>query len=126
MNPVTNGLLKALGNPQFKTFSEDWDRLESLVVEIYKQKSVSFAQQEEYFELRQRLVGTYAQLSPELARFWPRTKVKGAPVTGDPFLAVIDKLSAKEFLENWDVMKTLPAAREAFNQMLMEKIEAKS
>jgi hypothetical protein len=123
MNPVTRGLLKQLNDPDLDAFVESWDALEVLVVEIYKQKSLSFAQQEDFFRLQEALAPRYAALEADLHRYWPATKIKGQPVTADPFRAVIGKASAKEFVENWDAMKTLPAAREALNQLLMAKIE---
>jgi hypothetical protein len=125
MNPVTQGLLRELNDPKLDAFARDWGELEVLVVEIYKQKSLSFAQQEEFFELQERLRPSYSSLAPQLEAFWRKTGIKGELVTSDPFLAVLEKLSAKDFVENWDAMKTLPAAREAFNQLLMEKIEQK-
>jgi hypothetical protein len=123
VNPVTRGLLKELNDPELDAFVESWDALEMLVVEIYKQKSLSFAQQEEFFRVQEALTPRYAALEAELGRYWPATRIKGELVTADPFRAVIGKGSAKEFVENWDAMKTLPAAREALNQMLMGRIE---
>jgi hypothetical protein len=125
MNPVTQGLLRDLNDPKLDAFARDWGELEVLVVEIYKQKSLSFAQQEEFFELQERLRPSYAILAPQLEAFWRKTRIKGELVTTDPFLAVLEKQSAKDFVENWDAMKTLPAAREAFNQLLMDKLEQK-
>ena len=123
MNPVTRALLKQLGDRQLDVFAEDWDHLESLVVEIYRQKSLSFAQQENFFQLQERLRECYAQLREELALFWPHTKIRGEPVTADPFAALIGVQAAQEFVGNWDAMRTLPAAREALNQLLMARLE---
>jgi hypothetical protein len=125
MNPVTQGLLRQLNDPKLDAFARDWGELEVLVVEIYKQKSLSFAQQAEFFELQERLRPSYTILAPLLEAFWRKTRIKGELVTSDPFLAVLEKQSAKDFVENWDAMKTLPAAREAFNQLLMDKLEKK-
>jgi len=69
--------------------------------------------------------GSYADLAFQLAPFWRKAKIKGEVVIKDPFLSLIDKQSAKEFVENWEAMKTLPAAREALNEMLMARIEEK-
>lgn len=123
MNPVTRGLLKQLNDSELDAFVESWDALEVLVVEIYKQKSLSFSQQEDFFRLQEGLTPRYAALETELGRYWPATKIKGELVTTDPFRTVIGKGSAREFVENWDAMKTLPAAREALNQMLMAKLQ---
>ncbi len=125
MNPVTRALLRQLRDGQLNKFAEDWDNLESLVVEIYKQKSLSFEQQEEFFQLQKGLQERYAALREELGLFWPKTKVRGEPVIADPFAALIAKRAAQEFVGNWDAMRTLPAAREALNLMLMARIEKK-
>lgn len=123
MNPVTQSLLKQLNDPQLDAFAADWDVLTELVIEIYQQKSLTFAQQELFFELQERLRPAYRSLAAELEPHWRIARVKGELVVGNPFLAVIEKVSAKEFVENWDAMRTLPAARESLNLMLMERIE---
>ena len=125
MNPVTQGLLKKLKDPELDAFATDWDALNDLIIEIYQQKSASFQQQEFFFELQSRLQSSYPALSDSLSPFWRKAKIKGEVVRQDPFLTLIEKSSAKEFLENWDAMKTLPAAREALNEMLIAKIENK-
>jgi hypothetical protein len=123
MNPVTRSLLRTIADPQLDVFVTDWDRLEILIVDIYKQKSVSFAQQEEYFHLKQRLEHSLPSVGAELAPFWAGRKILGEQVTADPFAALIAKASAKDFVGDWDAMRTLPAAREALNQMLVARIE---
>lgn len=123
MNPVTQSLLKQLNDPQLDAFATDWDALTELVIEIYQQKSLTFAQQQRFFELQERLRPGYGGLAAELEPHWRTARIKGELVVGDPFLAVIEKASAKEFVENWDAMRTLPAAREALNMMLMARIE---
>lgn len=125
MNPVTQSLLKQLNDPQLDAFAADWDALNELVIEIYQQKSLTFAQQERFFELQERLRAAYPPLAAELEPHWRAARVKGELIVGDLFLAVIEKSSAKEFVENWDAMRTLPAAREALNMMLIERLERK-
>lgn len=124
MNPVTQGLLKQLNDPDSTRFAESWDQLEQLVIEIYKQKSVSFDQQTEFFAVREKLQTMYPKFSQELDRFWPHIKVKGELMIGNPLASILSKQGAKEFVENWDAMRTLPAAREALNQMLVARIES--
>ena len=126
MNPVTLALLKQVGDPQLDEFARDWEDLESLVVEIYQQNSVAFEQQQDFYQLRERLRQSYALLHEELDLFWPQTKIRGESVTTDPFIVVIGMEAAKGFLRNWDAMRTLPAAREALNHMLMARIERKA
>jgi hypothetical protein len=126
VNPITQALLKQLSDPQLGEFARDWEDLESLVVEIYQQNSVSFEQQQDFYQLRERLRQSYALLHEELDLFWPLTKIRGEPVTADPFITVIGMEAAKGFLGNWDAMRTLPAAREALNHLLIARIERKA
>ncbi len=123
MNPVTQALLKELNEPTLDAFVQDWDALNDLIIDIFKQRSLSFDQQEIFFEVQERLRKAYPNLATELEPFWRRTKIKGEVITSDPFQSLISKEAAKEFVENWDAMKTLPAAREALNEMLMTRIE---
>lgn len=125
MNPVTHGLLQQLNDPQLTAFATDWDTVTELVIEIYQQKSLTVEQQARFFEAQERLQAAYPPLAAELEPHWRMARVKGELVVGDPFLAVLDKRSAKEFVENWDAMRTLPSAREALNIMLMARIESK-
>lgn len=124
-NPVTQSLLKQINDPSLAAFVSDWDGLNDLVIEIYQQKSLTFEQQEHFFELQERLRAAYPAYAAKLAPHWRTARIKGELVVGDPFAAIIEKQGAKDFVENWDAMRTLPAAREALNNMLMEKIEKK-
>ena len=126
MNPVTQGLLRKLNDPSLRSFVENWDALNDLIINIYQQKSVTFEQQALFFELQNRLRTSYASFASELEPFWRNARVKGGLAIGDPFNTLIEKKSAKEFVENWDAMRTLPVAREALNEMLMKKADTKA
>jgi hypothetical protein len=126
MNPVTAALVKDLIDPALSTFVEDWDQLNDLIIEIFKQKSVSFEQQGLFFELQERLRQRYPNLAAALEPFWRAAQIKGELVVNDPFQGLFGKTSAREFVENWDAMRTLPTAREALNEMLMARVEKKS
>lgn len=123
MNPVTQGLLAQLNEPSLATFAQNWDDWESLIIEIYRQKTVSFAQQERFFVLREALQPEYAALAAELGQFWPHVRIKGESLTTNPFEALLVLPAAKQVVENWTAMRYLPAAREAINQLLMGRIE---
>ncbi len=125
MNPVTGALIKELKDPEWSAFAKDWDILNDLIIEIFKQKSLSFEQQELFFEVQERLRQRYPKFAAELEPFWRAAKIKGEVITSDPFQALFGKQSAREFVENWEAMRTLPAAREALNEMLIARIERK-
>lgn len=125
MNPVTRGLLQDIKDANLDAFAQEWDALEALIIEINRQKSLSFAQQEEFYDLQERLRQSYAPVKDEIDPFWRVAKIKAELLTTDPYLKIIESASAQEFLGNWLIMQTLPAAREAFNQMLMARIARK-
>ncbi len=125
MNPVTGALIKELKDPAWDAFAKDWDILNDLIIEIFKQKSVSFEQQELFFEVQGRLRQRYPNLAAEIDPFWRAAKVKGEVSVDDPFQTLFAKGSARDFVDNWEAMRTLPAAREALNEMLMARIEKK-
>lgn len=122
MNPVTRGLLQQIGDQKLETFAQEWDALEALIIEINRQKSLSFAQQEEFFDIQARLRESYGPVADELEPFWRIAKINGELLSGDPYCKLIEAKSARDFLGNWPAMQTLSAAREAFNQMLMARI----
>jgi hypothetical protein len=124
MNPVTRSLLQQIGDQKLEVFAQEWDALEGLIIAINRQNSLSFAQQEEFFQIQARLRESYRPIENELSQFWRNAKIKGELLAADPYSKLIEAASAQEFLGNWPAMQTLPAAREAFNQMLMGRISA--
>lgn len=125
MNPVTKALLKELGDPDAERFVVDWDELEMLVIEIYKEGKTSPEHENVYRDLKARLHDTYPPLRESLDAHWRSTKIQGKPIESDPYEMLIGQAPASGFVGNWAAMQTLPAAREALNEMLMAKIEKK-
>ncbi|MQC26085.1 MAG: hypothetical protein DWG76_01365 [Chloroflexi bacterium] len=123
MNPVTQALLKQIDDAPLHTFVADWDALEALLIEVYKAGGAEADQIAEYVYLREQLAARYPQFADELSPRWQATSIKGRPLTQDPFLALIEPLSAQEFVGNWSALQTLPAAREALNEMLVARLE---
>ncbi|HSO27564.1 MAG TPA: hypothetical protein VLS48_05800, partial [Anaerolineales bacterium] len=59
MNPYTQTLLSQVDYPQLAAWVEDWDRLEALVIRVYKGEAASPADEDEYRLLRARLQTAY-------------------------------------------------------------------
>ena len=123
MNPYTRSLLQRIENPALHDWVEAWDQLESLVVEIYRTEAAGPDAQNEYRDLKQRLITGYERWKDELRPHWDGLQAGGEPVQTDPFQKLLEPESAQGFLENWRAMQTLPAAREALNSYLIALIE---
>jgi hypothetical protein len=123
MNPVTRALLNELADAGAERFVQDWDELEKLVIEIYKEASASPEHENAYRHLSARLHVSYPPIREALAIHWRAAMIRGRAIEADPYALLMGQKAAAEFVGNWEAMQTLPAAREALNEMLVAKIE---
>lgn len=123
MNPFTRSLLDELDDPGFRAWAELWDQLEMLVVEIYRSKHVGAEEERAYLDLKADLEVSYPEWQDALAPYWAGLKAGGEPVEQDPFVALFEVEAAGDFLNDWQLMQTLPAAREALNAYLLVRLE---
>jgi hypothetical protein len=120
MNPFTKFLGKKIKNQSFKKLIAHWDCIETLVIKIYRcegsfpQDSINWKQNRAWLQKH------YSRWKPELEPYWKGTTAGGKPVLKDPFLAVLEFCDACQLVNNWKVLQTLPAAREAINKYLKE------
>lgn len=136
MNPYSRSLIKRLlskrdqsrrGQPSLvdqdlAEFVDRWDRLEVLVIQVYKSRIVSAEDESEHREVFDWLRQRYPEWQPVFEPYWLATKIAGKPTTDDPFLFLLSHQGAGEFVRNSQAMKTLPAAREALNQLLIARL----
>jgi hypothetical protein len=128
MNPVTRSLLAGLREKgaqdylQIEAFVDGWDMLEELVVSVFRAKSAREADRREYHRLRTGLLDLYPTWGQSMQPFWQETRVAGQRVQADPFLALLAIPNAGDFIGNWTAMQTLPAAREALNHFLLDRM----
>lgn len=123
MNPYTQSLLVELDDSELAEWVARWDELESLVVEVYCTKRVGGQQAERYPRLRRQLREEYPRWQKRLAPYWRGLKAGGEVVEQDPFRALFAPERASAFSEDWRAMQTLPAAREALNSYLLERLK---
>lgn len=123
MNPVTRALIKQIDDPGLHAFVDAWDALEVLMVEVYNANGADAAQQAEFAGIQQRLAASYPAWQAALEPHWRATTIKGQSLDADPFQALMELEKAEAIAENWVAMQTLPAAREALNNMLVARIE---
>ena len=122
MNPFTQSLLKQISDRKLVAFVTRWDALEALVVRVYKGDAATAQDEAEHARLRGALLQDYPRWQATLSEYWPQTRAAGKPTQADPFAFLLSVPRAGDFVDHWAAMQTLPAAREALNRMLVEKI----
>jgi len=120
MNIVTRHLLQAVNDPDLIAFVEAWDRLESLVIDIYKRGYAEKKESRAYPALKREVVRVYGDWKSVLEPHWRSLGAVGRPVDADPFQAILGRPRAEAFVGDWAAMHTLPAARQAINHLLLE------
>jgi hypothetical protein len=124
MNPYTQTLVKQLKDNRLVDFVAHWDRLEELVIRVYRAKYAAPDDEQEYQVLRSWLLGEYPHWQAVLESYWPLALVAGQPPREDPFTFLLGVPTASSFVRNRSAMTTLPAARQALNQFLQARIES--
>ncbi len=124
MNPVTRRLLENIDDPDLAEFAMAWDTLEEQVVRIYRAGDCPPAEGAAFERSLPATVGLYRRWAEALAPFWRAASIEGPTVEEDPFDRVLRIGRAKDVIGNWSLMRTLPAAREALNHLLLERAVA--
>lgn len=119
MNPFSKFLRQWSRQPDFDHFVEQWDRLERLVIAVYKAGQARPEDEQTYAEVRTWLGQHYGRWSEALRPHWQEALIGGAPAVEDPFLRLTRPENAAAFVGDWQAMQHLPAAREAINRLLL-------
>lgn len=120
MNPFTRAILQKLKNRQLDTFVRRWDELEALVIGVYKAGAATIEDERQYQRARLWLLANYPRWQAELEPYWRATRIKGEPLSEDPFPELLSRSRVQDFSGDWSAMQTLPAARESLNEFLLE------
>lgn len=124
-NPFTRSITALLrrrtGAQTLVEFVKYWDALESLVIRVYRGKSAQAGDQTEHARLSTWLRENYPNVQVVLEPRWRRSRVGTEAPTQDPFTALLAIDSAEAFIDNWEAMRQLPAAREALNQLVVDE-----
>jgi hypothetical protein len=123
-NPFTRAILKQVDDPELRDFVVYWDSLEFLVVRVFRAEVASQEDEAEHNRLRSWLSRNYGRWQARLTAYWRQTQVAGQPTRQDPFLFLIAAPASSQFVGNWTAMQYLPAAREALNQFLIDRINS--
>lgn len=120
MNPFTRFLATRVQNQSLQQLVAYWDRLERLVIRVYKSQQATPEDEQEWIAIRPVLHDLYPLWTEKLTPLWLKTAAGGKKVTEDPFTALLMPAHAADFINNWRAMQTLPAARESLNQFLLQ------
>jgi len=125
MNPFTRTLLEQLKDRRLVEFVVHWDSLEALVIRVYKEKTASEADEREYSDLRLWLQKKFPGWQAHFQPYWQKARIAGELARQDPFTDLLAVPRAGGFIHNRRAMQTLPAARQALNEFLVDRIEQK-
>lgn len=120
-NPFTRFLSRQVQDRRLLQFVAWWDRLEALVIAVYRANQAGEADEREWAEIRAALVSLYPGMAGVLQPFWQQAQVSGQPADQDPFAHLLTAPQAAAFVGNWDAMQRLPAAREALNHLILAR-----
>lgn len=120
-NPFTRFLRQGAADDGFGAFIERWDRLEWVVVGVYRDKIDRAAAEAQYAEVWPWLRRAYPRWQAALRPHWQATRAAGEPTQVDPFALLLEIAAPADIVGDWRAMQHLPAAREAINRYLVEQ-----
>lgn len=123
MNIVTQALLRGYRGRHFRTFVKHWDRIEALALRVYRGGKAGKEDEQEYSDVRNWLLKKYPSWQPILKPYWETALIAGKHASEDPFLKTLSIENASGFIENWQSIQVLPAARESLNRFLLDQLE---
>ncbi len=121
MNPFSRFLGQWSSNKSFEEFVTYWDGLESIVVRVYRQKSIPEEVTADFDRIWPWLREAYPAWQSTLQPYWEATEAGGEPTTSDPFALLLAFNAPAEIEGDWRAMQHLPAAREAINRLLQDQ-----
>jgi hypothetical protein len=124
-NPVTAQLTRRIKDRRIRRFVAQWDALEALIIRIYRSEGAEPDDQRAYRRLRRALRRGLRRYGEALGGYWPGMTVGGEPTREDPFAALLAPKRARAFAGNWRAMQQLPAARQAINEWLLDRVESR-
>ena len=121
-NPVTQKLVRQLNDGLIAQFVAHWDNLEELVIRVYRAQQATPDDGAAFSVLQRALLDHYPHWQDALHPYWRQARVGGEPAQEDPFAALLRVGQPQDFVGNWQAMQTLPAARQALNEWLMDML----
>jgi hypothetical protein len=119
-NPVTASILKHIKDQSLITFVSAWDDLEEIIIQTYRNKNADKQDRTTFIDLHRFLVSNYSRHKNKLQLYWRQSHIKGETTLIDPFERVLAETNLVNFIGNGEVLRCLPAAREAINHYLLD------
>jgi hypothetical protein len=123
MNPYTQTLIAQIDEPELEQFTRLWDALEASAIEIYRSGRCLPDEAADYKSLLEELNSAYPTWERALEPNWKASRIKGESDNRDPFAPLLNMKACSDWVENQDMFRLLPAAREAINRYLSSLIE---
>lgn len=120
MNPFSRFLAQTIPQHQFLNFVRQWDAVERVVVDTFREQGNLTENAKKWRKLRGALRRQYPTWMDRLKPFWRMALIEGKPALQDPFLFLLSYEDLIEFRQNWGAMQNLPVAREAINRLLID------
>lgn len=119
MNPFSRYLRQWNEDKGLEVFVSYWDRLERVMVAVYRQKCTPAEAEGEFGVVWAWLRQEYPRWQEVLRPYWQSTWAAGEPTQVDPFQLLLDLPTVQAIGGDWNRMQQLPAAREALNCYLL-------
>lgn len=120
MNPFTKHISQGSAKTEFWTFVAHWDRLERLVINVYRGKTTPTTTEPEFDTVWSWLRQGYPEWEEVLRPYWQATRTAGEPTRTDPFTLLLSIILPDDIPGDWRAMQHLPAAREAINRYILD------
>ena len=120
-NPFTRFLTGDLVDESLIEFIGYWDRVEALVISIYKNDAAAARDEREFEKVWKWLNRHYSGWESILRPYWNQSKGGERNGREDPFARLLAIGSAAEIVGNWALMQALPEAREALNLFVLNR-----
>lgn len=124
VNPVTRRLLESIADPDLADFALAWDGIEERIVSIYRAGACSDDEAKDFVGCRRALLPGLDRWAAALEPHWKRALIDRAPRPSSPFDRILAITNPQDIIGHWELMRTLPAAREALNGLLLERAVA--
>ncbi len=124
-NPFTKSIARLLGRspqrPELDALITHCDAIEALVIQIFRNKFASAEDERAFAAAAAGVRDAYAGLAGKLDPLWRQALIGGRPASHNPFTYWADLPGAAACVDNWQAMQTLPAMREALNELILKE-----
>ena len=122
VNPVTASLAARIDDRQLLDLVHLWDRLEAMVIAVYRAGKADRRQRRAHRSLRRLLLAAYEQWEPALTPYRVELEEQGAQRERDPFREILRYRQIEEMIGSQAAIEALPDARQTLNHFLLAQV----